>query len=94
MTLTIDLTPEEERRLQGASEKGIDVLALLKGVIAGLPEASEPLTDRTEALFAQWAAEDATDDPAEIEAAERELADFKANINANRALTGERPVYK
>jgi hypothetical protein len=63
-------------------------------VIASLPEASEPITDRTEALFAQWAAEDATDDPAEIEAAERELADFKANINANRALTGERPVYK
>lgn len=91
MTLTIELTPEETRRIEDAKAKGIDVDAIIKGVIAGLPE---PMEDRTEELFAQWEAEDATDDPAEIEAAERELAEFKANMNANRALTGERPIYK
>jgi hypothetical protein len=94
MTLTIELTPEEERRLQAARAKGIDIQALLKGVIAALPDSPEMVEDRTEELFAQWEREDATDDPAEIEAAERELAEFKAAINANRALTGERPVFK
>ena len=37
MTFILELTPEEERRLQGARERGIDVNALFKGVIAGLP---------------------------------------------------------
>lgn len=91
MTLTLELTPQEECRVREAKARGIDVQTLLKGVIASLPE---PIEDRTNELFAQWEAEDATDDPAEIEAAERELAEFKANINANRALTGERPIYK
>ena len=94
MTLTLNLTPEETRRVENAKGLGFDVTALLRGLISGLPEPTAPIVDRTEELFDQWAAEDATDDPAEIEAAERELAEFKANMNANRALTGERPVYK
>lgn len=60
-----------------------------KGLLAQKP-ARSPLA----ALVEAWEAEDATDDPAEIEAAERELAEFKANMNANRAATGERPVFK
>jgi hypothetical protein len=94
MTLIIELTPEEERRLQAARAKGIDVEALVKGLISSLPQATETQGNRDEELFAQWAAEDATDDPAEKEAAERELAQFKASMNANRALSGEEPVYR
>jgi hypothetical protein len=45
----------------------------------------------TIALLEQWAAEDATDDPATMEQAERELADFKAALNANRPA--DRPLF-
>jgi hypothetical protein len=37
--------------------------------------------------------EEATDDPEEIRRAEEELSEFKRNMNANRAATGERLVY-
>lgn len=33
-------------------------------------------------LLARWRAEDATDDPKEIEAAERDLLEFKRGMNA------------
>ena len=45
----------------------------------------------TIALLEQWAREDATDDPTAIAAAERELAEFKAAMNANRPP--DRPVF-
>ena len=91
MTLTIELTPEEERRIQNAQAKGFDVAAMIKGFLAGLPQAEEE--DRTLALFAQWRAEDVTDDPEELARRDAELEEFKANINANRAACGEEPVY-
>ncbi|HZT42315.1 MAG TPA: hypothetical protein VFA07_08995 [Chthonomonadaceae bacterium] len=95
MILTLNLTPEEEKRVEQARQRGFDVDAMLHGVIAGLPPVEAgPAGDKTLELFARWKAEDATDDSAEIEAAERELAEFKANMNANRALTGERQPYK
>jgi hypothetical protein len=92
MTLTLDLTPEEERRIQGAKAKGIDVHALLKGVIASLPQA--PAEDRTEELFAQWEAEDANMTPEEIAAEMADWEAFKHNVNAIRAETGERQIYQ
>jgi hypothetical protein len=94
MTLVLDLTPEEERHLEEARRRGFDVVAMLKGVIAGLPAAPQIEEDQTEQLLERWATEDATDDPEEIAAAERDLAAFKADMNTNRALSGERPVYK
>jgi len=45
----------------------------------------------TIALLRQWAREDATDDPATIAQAERELAQFKAALNANRPP--DKPVF-
>ncbi len=45
------------------------------------------------ALLKSWREQDATDDPEEIRKAEEELAEFKRNMNANRATTGERLVY-
>ena len=45
----------------------------------------------TIALLAQWAREDATDDPTAIAEAEREIAAFKAALNANRSA--DRQVF-
>jgi hypothetical protein len=45
------------------------------------------------ALLRSWRNEDITDDPEEIRKAEEYLAEFKSNINANRAEAGERQVY-
>jgi hypothetical protein len=45
----------------------------------------------TIALLEKWAREDATDDRAAITQAERELAEFKAALNANRPP--DRPVF-
>jgi hypothetical protein len=44
MTFTVELTPEEERRLQTATARGFDARAMFKGLIASLPDAepSEP----------------------------------------------------
>jgi len=47
---------------------------------------------RARKLFAEWAAEDAGLTDAELAEAERDWEELKANINANRAATGERPV--
>jgi hypothetical protein len=44
-------------------------------------------------LLAKWKKEDATDDPDEIRAAERELAEFMQAINENRSRSGEPPVF-
>ena len=45
----------------------------------------------TIALLEQWTREDATDDPTAIAAEERELANFKAAMNANRPA--DRPIF-
>ena len=50
-------------------------------------------TDRTLDLFATWDAEDATDDPEEIERRNREWEAFKTNMNENRAVAGARLLY-
>ena len=44
-------------------------------------------------LLAAWRAHDATNDPEELRAAERELADFKRTMNENRAGAGELLLY-
>ncbi len=46
------------------------------------------------ALLQQWREEDNAMTEEEAEQADRDLAEFKANMNANRAVTGERPVYR
>jgi hypothetical protein len=53
--------------------------------------APAPDSSATIALLQQWAREDATDDPAVIVQAERELAQFKAALNANRSP--DKPVF-
>ena len=49
--------------------------------------------DPTVALLQSWLAEDATDDPVEIERAQAELDQFKLAINAERERAGARRAY-
>jgi hypothetical protein len=45
----------------------------------------------TIALLEKWGREDATEDPAAIAQAERDLCEFKAAMNANRPA--DRPIF-
>ena len=49
--------------------------------------------ENLEELFARWREEDATDDPEELDRRDAALKDLKANLNANRAATGERLLF-
>lgn len=97
MTLTIsDLPPEVERRLKSeAARLGVDEAEYVKRLIQqGLPATDEPtrFVDRaTLDLVAQWDAEDATDDPAELARRAREWEQFRKSMNED-SLSG-RPVY-
>src|SRR5947208_28205 len=44
MNLTIDLTHDEERRVENARARGIDVESMIRDLLAGLPEPSQPVT--------------------------------------------------
>ena len=44
-------------------------------------------------LLSQWRAEDATDDREELARRDAEWKKLKANLNANRAATGEEPLF-
>ncbi len=44
-------------------------------------------------LFAEWDREEATLSPEEREEAHRDSEEFQKNLNANRAATGEEPIY-
>jgi hypothetical protein len=101
MTYTLDLTHDEMRRVRAAEARGVSVAALVKGLIGALPE-TNPVTPEPRAV----ADEDATiaflqarlDEydrmtDAERGDAEKELADFKRNINEERKRAGMRLMY-
>lgn len=93
MTLVIELTPEEEARLQAAArDHGIEPIECARRL---LTESLPPVKrgDATLALFAAWDAEDATDDPQEIARREREWEELKAQMNATRAELGAEPLF-
>ncbi len=59
-----------------------------------IPESSNAMIDRaTLELLATWRREDATQNPAEVRAAEQDLAEFKKAMNENRAGSGEPLLY-
>jgi hypothetical protein len=55
--------------------------------------APDPVDYATLRLLERWRAQDATDDPDEIRAAEQELAEFKKAMNESRILAGEPRLY-
>jgi plasmid stability protein len=93
MNVRIELTPEEEARLRAAAARnGVSTDECARQVLtAHLPP--DKSIDRTLELFAQWEAEDATNDPDEIRRAEEELAELKAGLNAPRAAAGARLLF-
>ena len=64
---------------------------------APAPNEAKPIIDAENAaaiaLLKSWREQDATDDPDELHEAEEELAEFKRNLNTNRAATGERLAF-
>jgi len=94
MTLTINLTREEEVRLRAAAQKeGVDPAELVRKLVtAHLPSAPEE-NAASIALLQSWLEEDATDDPDEVRKAQEELAAFKRAINAEREQAGARRIY-
>lgn len=107
MTLTIHFTPQEEAWIQAqAVQQGLQPDEVIKRLVdERLPAPSEdadstslvPVIDAKNAAAIAYLdrklKEEATDDPEEIRKAEEELAEFKRNMNANRAATGERLVF-
>ncbi|HZO89830.1 MAG TPA: hypothetical protein VFB38_15990 [Chthonomonadaceae bacterium] len=97
MTLIIELTPEEETRLQEAARQhGLEIqeyarqrLGLVEPRLTAPDAENQALID----LMRQWMAEDATDDLEELERRDAELAELKANLNANRAAVGAEPIF-
>jgi hypothetical protein len=91
MTLTIQLPDKVADSLRRAAEQqGVDAGQYAAQLIRdNLPAAERAASLR--ALFAQWATEDATDDPAEIQRRNDEWAQLRASLNENRA--SERKLF-
>ena len=88
MTLTINLTPELEKRVKRARENGIDVDALLKGVISALPD-RDPTTEtgaelvarlRREGVIGAWANRDDIKDSVEFARELRRNAERRCDV--------------
>jgi hypothetical protein len=91
MTLTIELDPQLERRLQvEAAKSGVEPKEFVRQVLDNalpLPTGSQAAS--LQELFNNWAADDATDDPEEIARREQECEEFKRNLNESRRVAGE-----
>lgn len=57
------------------------------------PPASGAVDTATLELLAAWKAEDATNDPAKLREADKEVARFKKAMNENREAAGARPLF-
>lgn len=85
MTLQIELPPDLKARLEAqASSLGIEAAEYAKKLIEDNLPASPVANGSLAELFAQWEAEDATDDPAEIERRTRDAEEFMQNLARNR----------
>jgi hypothetical protein len=85
MSLTIDLTPEAEARLrEEAGRVGVDPADYARRVIER-HFSSHGDAEASLALLAAWDAEDATDDPRELEARRREWEEFKQAMNSSHS---------
>jgi len=106
MTLNIELSPQTSARLSAfARQKGVDPQTLVTTLVEdNLPpiktqseqeltiHSVDPANDASIALLQSWIAQAPTD-PEGIREAEEDLLEFKRNMNANRATTGERLPY-
>jgi hypothetical protein len=58
-----------------------------------LPPANGSIDNATLELLASWQVEDATKNAEDLQAAEKELAEFKRAMNENRIASGEPVLY-
>lgn len=96
MTVTIELSPEQEAHLHAVAQReGLDLAEVLKKFVAEHLAPTPPVQeqDPTLALFAQWADEDRDITPIEIAEENRTWEEFKININAERDRAGARRVF-
>ena len=91
MTLTIELTPEQEARLADAARKErLDPTILAsKWIEEHLPPVQAQVTPDAENqavidLLRSWREEDATDDEEELERRDKETQIFLHNLQTNR----------
>lgn len=99
MTITIDLTLEEEMRLQQkAKERGTDVPTLIHAVLSQATE-RDTTTEIQEKnagllnLFQEWREEDDALTSEELEANSRQWQELKQALNDNREEEGRLPVF-
>jgi hypothetical protein len=91
--LTIELTPEEDARLRAlALTAGVDPVEWARRLLAQ-QLSSVPPGQATRRLLGTWAEDDVVEDPADVRAAEEELAAFKQAMNASRTASGARLLY-
>jgi hypothetical protein len=86
MTLTIELTPEMERRVRTiAAASGKSVQDFLLDVLSNLPAAPPPSEHEvTAALFQQWADEDKALTPEEMAREDADWQQIEDNLKASR----------
>jgi hypothetical protein len=100
MTVTIDLTPQEEAWLHTQAERqGLLPAEILKGLVderlmgsdatpGGAVQSTHTVDAENAAAIAlldSWLEADASDDPADVRRAEEEFEELQRNLNANRA---------
>jgi hypothetical protein len=108
MTVTIDFTPEEEAWLNAQTQRqGLSPAEVIKKLVdqhIPAPNGTHDVPEETTlgieaknaaaiALLDSWIIEGANADLETKRQAEQELEEFKRNMNANRAATGERRVF-
>jgi len=101
-TITLELEPEEIAVLRDrAHAQGVDVEYVLHDLVAQLknitPKGQPELNDKQKAAIAlmqAWRKEDETFDPEELADRDRELEEFKTNLNRWRAEEGRPPAYR
>ncbi|HEU4753304.1 MAG TPA: hypothetical protein VFU47_09375 [Armatimonadota bacterium] len=96
MTLTIELSPEQEARLTAAARReGVPPAQLASRLLADhLPLLADAETPNpTVALLESWITQDATQDETEIRQAQAELDRFKQDLNMERERAGARRAY-
>lgn len=94
VTLSISLSAAAEAKLReqaAAAGQPLDVYASRLLEEATQEKSPGPGADPTVALLRSWNSEDATSDPAELEARQREWEEFAASINAHHSSS--RKVY-
>ena len=104
MTITLELRPEEVTALKKrAHAERVDIETVLHNLVSqiepppALEAAEKPeFTEKQKgaiALMQAWRKEDETDDPEELAQRDRELEEFKSNMNRWRAEEGRGYVY-